>query len=34
MAVSFTEWLKPHLAVMPFDYSEVVPFVLTYNRPK
>jgi hypothetical protein len=28
MAVSFTDWVKPHLAVMRFDYSEVLPFVL------
>ena len=28
MAVSFTVGVKPHLAVKPFDYSEVSPFVL------
>ncbi len=33
MAVSFTVWLKPHLAVMRLDYSEVGPFVLAHNRP-
>ncbi len=28
MAVSFTVWLKPHLAVTRLDYSEVWAFVL------
>src|SRR5437867_8412038 len=28
MAVSFTGWVKPHLAVKHFNYSEVVLFVL------
>lgn len=28
MAVSFTEWLKPHLAVMHSDYTEPVPSLL------
>ena len=28
MAVSFTEWVKPHLAVLRLDYSEVVRFLL------
>src|SRR5260370_41133131 len=23
MAVSFTDWVKPHLAVKPFDYNDV-----------
>src|SRR5260370_32075366 len=31
MAVSFTDWVKPHLAVMPFDYSDVPPFVLAHD---
>src|SRR5216684_7942721 len=31
MAVSFTVGVKPHLAVMPFDYSDVPPFVLAHN---
>jgi hypothetical protein len=29
--VSFTDWVKPHLAVKPFDYSEVPPFVLAHH---
>src|SRR5439155_8909303 len=33
MAVSFTESVKPHLAVKRFDYSEVRPFVLARDRP-
>src|SRR5260370_40989075 len=32
MAVSFTVWLKPHLAVTRLDYSEVAPFVLIHNH--
>jgi hypothetical protein len=28
MAVSFTVGVKPHLAVMRFDYNDVPPFVL------
>src|SRR3989454_7358119 len=28
MAVSFTGWLKPHLAALRLDYSEVLVFVL------
>src|SRR5260370_6664785 len=28
MAVSFTVGVKPHLALMPLDYSEVLSFVL------
>jgi hypothetical protein len=32
MAVSFTVGVKPHLAVMPFDYSDVPRFVLAHNR--
>ncbi len=32
MAVRFTGWLKPHLAVMRLDYSEVVLFVLAYGK--
>ena len=32
MAVSFTVWVKPHLAVLPFDYSEVPPFLLAAPR--
>src|SRR2546426_5551033 len=32
MAVSFTVWLKPHLAAMRLDYSEVVLFVLAYSK--
>jgi len=28
MAVSFTVGVKPHLAVMPLDYSDVPSFVL------
>src|SRR5437660_12704693 len=28
IAVSFTDGVKPHLAVMRFDYSDVLPFVL------
>ncbi len=28
MAVSFTDGVKSHLAVLPFDYSEVARFVL------
>jgi len=32
MAVSFTDGVKPHLAVRPFDYSEVTHFVLAHNR--
>src|SRR2546429_6638853 len=28
MAVSFTEWVKPHLVVRPFDYSGVPRLVL------
>src|ERR1700687_2632500 len=31
MAVSFPDWVKPHLAVKPFDYSEVPRFVLAYH---
>jgi len=31
MAVSFTEWVKPHLAVKPFDYSEVPRLVLAHQ---
>src|SRR6266436_6698777 len=31
MAVSFTVGVKPHLAVMPSDYSEVPPFVLALS---
>jgi hypothetical protein len=31
MAVSFTDGVKPHLAVMPFDYSEVPWFVLAHR---
>src|SRR5260370_109209 len=31
IAVSFTVWLKPHLAITRLDYSEVVPFVLIHN---
>src|SRR4029077_16221020 len=29
MAVSFTESVKPHLTVLPFDYSERAKFLLT-----
>ncbi len=32
MAVSFTDWVKPHLAVKPIDYSEVSRFVLAHSR--
>src|SRR5260370_24740617 len=32
MAVSFTVWVKPHLAVMRLDYSEVVAFVLARHE--
>jgi len=28
MAVSFTESVKPHLTVLPFDYSERAKFLL------
>jgi hypothetical protein len=28
MAVSFTDWVKPHLAVKHFDYNDVPPFLL------
>jgi hypothetical protein len=31
MAVSFTEWVKSHLAVKPFDYSEVLRLVLAHR---
>ncbi len=31
MAVSFTVWVKPHLAVKRFDYSEVLRFVLAQH---
>ncbi len=31
MAVSFTDGVKPHLAVMRFDYSEVPRFVLAHH---
>jgi hypothetical protein len=30
MAVSFTVGVKPHLAVKPFDYSDVPPFLLAH----
>jgi len=33
MAVSFTDGVKPHLAVMRFDYSDVLPFVLACSVP-
>jgi hypothetical protein len=29
--VSFTDWVKPHLAVKPFDYSEVPQLVLAHH---
>src|SRR5216684_718460 len=32
MAVSFTDWAKPHLAVKPLDYNDVPRFLLTHNR--
>ena len=32
MAVSFTDGVKPHLAVMRFDYSDVPPFALARNK--
>src|SRR5260370_8217762 len=32
IAVSFTVGVKPHLAVKPFDYSDVPPFVLADCR--
>lgn len=32
IAVSFTVWLKSHLAVTRLDYSEVVFFVLAYSK--
>jgi hypothetical protein len=28
IAVSFTEWVKPHLAVLRFDYSDAGAFLL------
>jgi hypothetical protein len=31
MAVSFTVWVKPHLAVLRFNYNDVPLFVLVYN---
>jgi hypothetical protein len=31
MAVSFTDGVKPHLALRPFDYSEVPRFVHAHN---
>lgn len=31
MAVSFTVGVKPHLAVLRFDYNDVPPFVLAHN---
>jgi len=31
MAVSFTGWLKGHLAITRIDYSEDRPFVLAYG---
>ena len=33
MAVSFTDWVKPHLARKRFDYSEVLRFVLAPRGP-
>jgi len=33
MAVSFTDGVKPHLAVLRFDYSDVLPFVLARTVP-
>src|SRR6266849_11064068 len=32
MAVSFTDGVKPHLTVKPFDYNDVPRFVLAHNR--
>ncbi len=32
MTVSFTVGVKPHLAVMPLDYSDVPSFVLALSR--
>src|SRR6267154_2972232 len=32
MAVSFTDWVKPHLAVMPFDYNDVPRFLLAQHE--
>jgi hypothetical protein len=32
MAVSFTVGVKPHLAVKPFDYSDVPHFVLAHRK--
>src|SRR5207249_7101551 len=34
MAVSFTDGVKPHLAVVRFDYSDVPPFVLACSAPR
>jgi len=31
MAVSFTVGVKPHLALMPLDYSDVPSFVLALS---
>jgi hypothetical protein len=31
MAVSFTVGVKPHLAVLRFDYNDVPRFVLAHN---
>ena len=31
MAVSFTDWAKPHLAVKPLDYNDVPRFVLAHH---
>jgi hypothetical protein len=33
MAVSFTDGVKPHLAELRFDYSDVLPFVLACSVP-